>query len=244
MDTPPAIAFRDVSFSLGTGLRIFSGLNLEVPAGQRWVLAGTSGVGTSFFARLALGLFRPSRGRIEVLGVDVSHCPTHELPRIRQRVGFVFRDARLISNLSVERNIALPLNYHRSLRPEAVHGRVEGLLDLLGLEPVRHLRPVGLSAEQRMLTALARAAVMAPEAVFCDDPLAGFSPDVSRRLLDALGRVCEWALQTRGEGGPSTVLVTASDPGPYIGFADRFGVVQDGRVRLDRDALSGWNLPL
>jgi len=68
MHTPPAIAFRSVSFSLGTGLQIFSGLNLEIPAGQRWVLAGTSGSGTSFFARLALGLDRSVEDAEDALG--------------------------------------------------------------------------------------------------------------------------------------------------------------------------------
>ncbi len=235
MDIRPAIVFQNVSFALGTGFRVFSNLSMEIPTGQRCVLFGASGSGISFFARLGLGLYRPSRGTIQVLGVDVSHLPLHELHLFRQRTGFLFRDARLIGNMSVERNIALPLNYHRTLRAETAHSRTEELLSLFGLESVREERPIGLTAEQRMFTALARSVAMVPEVLFFDDPLIGFSPDLSRRLLVGIDRLWEWIGRQRKEEEPPTLLVTVSHPAPFVGFADRFGVFREGKVAFGGD---------
>lgn len=234
MATAPAVVFQNVSFALDSGLQIFSNLNLEVPAGQRCILAGTSRSGSSFFGRLALGLFRPDRGIVRVLGVDVSHLPLSELQLFRQRTGFVFRDARLISNMTLERNIALPLTYHRTLPPEEMHRRVEELIDMFELGPMHDMRPELLTPEQRMLGAFARSAVMAPAVLFYDDPLAGFPPDASARLLTAMRQVREWIAENGTTGKPPTMLVAVSEPGPYLGFADRFGTFRDGKVFFDR----------
>ena len=234
MADQPVISFQNVFFALESGLQVFSGLNLDLAAGERCILSGTSRSGSSFFARLALGLFRPFRGTVRVMGVDVSHIHLHDLQEIRQHIGFVFRDSRLISNMGVERNIPLPLNYHRKLPPDVVRKRVNSLLDLFGLDPVQDIRPVGLSPEQRMLSALARSAVMTPEVLFFDDPLTGFPPDVSLRLLTAMKRLREWIVFHREDDQPPAMLIPVSEPGPYEGFADRFGTFQDGRVSFGK----------
>ncbi|MDA0745696.1 MAG: ATP-binding cassette domain-containing protein [bacterium] len=233
MSEQPAVAYRNVSFALGSGLQVFSDLNLDVPAGQRYVLMGTSRSGSSFFARLALGLYRPDRGSIRVLGRPVSRLPLQELHELRQRLGFVFRDARLISNLSAEGNISLPLNYHRTIPADVARGRVVELLELLSLGPVAGLRPVDLTPEQRMRVAFGRSVAMAPEVLFYDDPLVGFPSDVADRLLDTIERVRVWVSRQLDHERPPTMLVAVSESIHYEGFADRFGTFRDGKVYFE-----------
>ena len=137
--------------------------------------------------------------------------------------------------MSVERNIALPLNYHRTLGPETAHSRTEELLSLFGLESVREERPIGLTDEQKMLAGMARSVVMVPEVLFFDDPLTGYSPDLSRRLLAGINRLWEWIARQRKEEEPPTLLITVSHPAPFVGFADRFGVFREGKVSFVGD---------
>ena len=233
MDGRPAVAFENVHFSLGPDFPVFSDLSLVVPEGERCVISGTSGTGFSFLARLAVGLCRPSRGHVRVLGFDVSHSSPRELHGFRQRIGVVFREGRLIGNMTAERNIALPLNYHQILPAEEARRRVDDLVGFLGLNAVRDRRPYVMAAHERIRTALARSAVMLPEVLFFDDPLAGFSRDICQPLLKDVDRVCGWVRHHRRSVQPPIVVIAASDPEPYAGFAQRFGVMRDGQVHFD-----------
>ena len=229
----PAIEFRNVTFLLEDRLPVFEDLDLTVEAGERCVLLGASGTGTSFFGRMALGLFRPRSGSVRVLGVEIATAPLADLMELRQRSGFVFRDGRLIGNLDVEHNIALPLNYHRALPPNRVHARVASLMDFMALTPLRGLRPAALSSEQRMRVALARSAALAPEVLYYDNLLVGFSEDAAIGLLDDVGRLLTWVSENREDGRRPTLVLVATERRGVDGFADRIGIFMNGQVVME-----------
>ena len=228
-----AIEFEGIHFEIGVG-RGFEGLSLSVEEGQCCLISEMPRMGSRALCRLALGLVRPDRGTVRVLGVDVSHGDISVLHNLRMRAGFVYRGGSgLISNLSVERNIALPLNYHRTLKPRAVQRRSQELIELLDLGEVKDTRPIGLSPPQRVQTALARSAVMAPEILLCDDPLSGLPANISHRVKSSLGRVRDWIASTREDRRQPSLLIGATDRGPYSGVPDISATYVDGGVTFE-----------
>jgi ABC-type sulfate/molybdate transport systems ATPase subunit len=149
---------------------------------------------------------------------------------LRRRVGFVIRDSRLISNLDVEHNIALPLNYHRLLPAEKVRDRVEHLMEILEIGHLRGARPASLSSEERMRTAIGRSMAVAPEVLLYDNPLAGYSGDIAKQLVVSLAELMDWTASVRPDGRHPTFLCAVTEAQGFALFADRIGRLEQGHV--------------
>jgi ABC-type ATPase involved in cell division len=116
-------------------------VNLELRAGTLAVAFGREASGASEILRAVVGHSRIPATRIEVLGVDVTAARVMDLVPLRRRIGFVFRETGLLSNMTIEENVALPIRYHTSHQGAAIAGRVQQLLDQFGLGPMRRHRP-------------------------------------------------------------------------------------------------------
>ena len=223
-----AIAMRDVALKMGDA-RLLHEVNLDLQAGETGVVIGETGSGKSSLLRLVLGL--PGiqredqvriRGEVLVEGVSVFELSSGELQDLRRKIGLVKGDGGLIENMDVRRNVALPLAYHASaMRGDQIESRCEAVLADLGIADLGRSgkRPVALNQEERAYVSLARARIVEPTILLADDPTLGLGVGASERLV---GHLCG--------GGQMTRLITTSWLPPYIDRADRFYLLEDGRI--------------
>jgi phospholipid/cholesterol/gamma-HCH transport system ATP-binding protein len=178
-------------------------LDFSVMPGEVVSLVGGSGSGKTTLLRQMLGLERPHRGSIRVFGVPLHSCDPQLFKRIRKRWGVLFQHGALYSALSVFDNIALPLRELTRLPPQVISEMVRIRLALVGLPGMAHRMPTEMSGGQRKRAALARASILDPELMFCDEPSAGLDPVVAAGIDETL-------LKFRTALGVTLAVVTLS----------------------------------
>ena len=185
------IRFNHVSKVYDRGMRpALDDVDIKINRDEFVFLVGASGSGKSTFLRLVIREERPTKGRIHVLGRDLSKISSWKVPQLRQEIGFVFQDFRLQDNKTVLENVALasqvigkPRHYILSAVPEA--------LDLVGLAGKERRLPHELSGGEQQRVAIARAMVNRPKLLLADEPTGNLDPSTSvgiMRLLDRINR--------------------------------------------------------
>mgnify|MGYP001790853063 FL=1 len=185
------IRFNHVSKVYDRGMRpALDDVDIKINRDEFVFLVGASGSGKSTFLRLVIREERPTKGRIHVLGRDLSKISSWKVPQLRQEIGFVFQDFRLLENKTVLENVALasqvigkPRHYILSAVPEA--------LDLVGLAGKERRLPHELSGGVQQRVAIARAMVNRPKLLLADEPTGNLDPSTSvgiMRLLDRINR--------------------------------------------------------
>ena len=185
------IRFDHVSKVYNRGARpALDDVSIKVKKDEFVFLVGASGSGKSTFLRLTLREERPTSGSIHVLGRDLSQISSWKVPKLRQEIGFVFQDFRLLDNKSVFENVVIasqvigkPRHYILSAVPEA--------LDLVGLDGKEKRLPHELSGGEQQRVAIARAMVNRPKLLMADEPTGNLDPSTSvgiMRLLDRINR--------------------------------------------------------
>ena len=185
------IRFNQVSKVYDRGMRpALDDVDIKINRDEFVFLVGASGSGKSTFLRLVIREERPTKGRIHVLGRDLSKISSWKVPQLRQEIGFVFQDFRLLENKTVLENVALasqvigkPRHYILSAVPEA--------LDLVGLAGKERRLPHELSGGEQQRVAIARAMVNRPKLLLADEPTGNLDPSTSvgiMRLLDRINR--------------------------------------------------------
>ena len=173
------------------GTPLVDAANLRVTGGERVLVVGAAGVGTSRLVATVLGEVAPGRGRVEVLGRDVGKLRRSSLRLLRRRVGIVPQDLCLLDDRSAQLNVLLPLEIDGIPRSISV-ARAARVLALLGLEAEAALPVDQLSMAARQRVAVARALVRDPELVIADHPTSAQDAEgaelVCGALADAAGR--------------------------------------------------------
>jgi phospholipid/cholesterol/gamma-HCH transport system ATP-binding protein len=188
-DTPaPHVALHDVHMAFDDRI-VFESLTCAFARGRISVILGGSGSGKSTLLRLVGALVRPSSGRVEVAGQDVTHLSDDELYVVRSRLGMLFQGGALLDSLTVFDNLALPLREHSSASPAEIDRRVRGQLAAVGLEGCEELLPGQLSGGMLRRAALARAMIAQPEILLCDEPFSGLDPLSLKRIESLLAGI-------------------------------------------------------
>ncbi len=196
---------------------VLRGVELAVPAGSFTAILGSSGSGKTTLLRIVAGFERPDDGEVR-LGEDVVDDASHRfVPSERRRIGYVPQEGALFPHLSVGRNVAFGLPRGPDRR-----GRVDELLELVGLSGYRRRYPHQLSGGQQQRVALARALAVGPEFVLLDEPFAS---------LDAAMRSSVRAdvLAVLRQAGATSILVT-HDQDEALSMADQVAVLRDGVI--------------
>jgi putative ABC transport system ATP-binding protein len=149
---------------------IFEGVDLELRRGEYLAIMGESGVGKSTLLNLLAGLDAADSGRVVLEGVDLSTLDDDATTLLRRRaVGFVFQAFHVLPYLSVEQNVALPLDLLRIAEPERSR-RTHEMLTAVGIEALAQRRTKELSGGELQRVAIARALVHRPRLVLADEP--------------------------------------------------------------------------
>jgi len=183
----PAVKFSDVSVGFDEG-EVLRGISFAVAERETLVLLGETGTGKTLTLKLAAGLLRPSAGKVEVLGEDVSGMTERELLEFRRKIGFVFQEGALFDSMTVEENVAYRLREEQV--PEAeIAPRVEEVLEFVELEHTQEMLPSELSGGMRRRVSIARALVSRPEIVLYDSPTAGLDPVTAQTIITLILRL-------------------------------------------------------
>jgi cell division transport system ATP-binding protein len=197
-----------------------SGITFALPQGSFTWLLGASGAGKSSVLRLMHLALRPTRGEVEVLGLRTSRAPRAALPPVRQKIGVVFQDFRLLPYLSVFDNVALPLRL--AGQPEAaLRADVTEILRWVGLDKKSESPPPALSGGEQQRVAIARAVVHRPELLVADEPTGNLDSRHARRLL---------ALLQELNGLGTTVVVATHDDDLVSRFPAPALYLHEGRL--------------
>jgi phospholipid/cholesterol/gamma-HCH transport system ATP-binding protein len=180
------VALRGVDMAFGHRV-VFRGLDCGFPRGRISVILGGSGSGKSTILRLIGRLIRPSAGSVVVDGEDVTTLPERRLRELRQRLGMMFQGGALLDSLTVFDNLALPLRERTRLGAPEIADAVHGRLAAVGLRDVDALLPGQLSGGMMRRVALARALILRPPVLLCDEPFSGLDP-ISVLLIESLLR--------------------------------------------------------
>ena len=180
-----AITFENVSIAF-EGNQVLDDISFVLQRGETKVLFGVAGAGKSTILKLALGLVKPDRGSIYVLGHDVTQMREDDLFELRRNIGMVFQESALFDSLTVRENVAYRLIEEKDIPPEEVETRVREALRFVELEHTLDLLPSELSGGMRRRVAIARAIVTQPEALLYDSPTGGLDPITSTRIIELI----------------------------------------------------------
>jgi phospholipid/cholesterol/gamma-HCH transport system ATP-binding protein len=253
-ETSAVVTFANVRIGFEEG-DVLRGVSFEVMPRETLVLLGETGTGKTLTLKLAAGLLRPTQGKIEVMGQEVSAMTERELLPYRRQVGFVFQEGALFDSVSVAENVAYQLREDR-LNEEDVERRVQEALHFVELEHTGDMLPSELSGGMRRRVAIARALAARPPIVLYDSPTAGLDPITSQtiitlilRLRDVFGVTAMLATHRLQDGfalanfrfDPESKRVTrlretesaASARGETTEPATRFVVYREGRVYFE-----------
>lgn len=224
-----AARVHQLTKTYGTGenaVRALDGVSVGIRRGEFTAIMGPSGSGKSTLMHIMAGLDAPSSGTAWIGDTDITGLSDTELTVLRRRrVGFVFQAFNLVPTLDVMSNVLLPFDLD-GRRPTALErGRIESLIDALGLRArIRH-RPHELSGGQQQRVAIARALATSPDLLFADEPTGNLDSRTGREVLALLAD----ATRTHGQ----SIAMVTHDP-VAASHADRVLFLGDGRIVADK----------
>jgi phospholipid/cholesterol/gamma-HCH transport system ATP-binding protein len=188
------VEIRKLGYAVNGGRPVFAGLDMDIPRGRITAVMGPSGTGKTTLLRLITGQVRADTGSVVVAGQELQGMRRADLYVLRRRMGMLFQNGALLTDLSVFENVAFPLREHTDLPERLIRQLVLTKLQAVGLRGAAELMPAELSGGMSRRVALARAIVMDPEILIYDEPFVGLDPislgvilRLIRRLNDALG---------------------------------------------------------
>ncbi|MCO5119310.1 MAG: ATP-binding cassette domain-containing protein [Burkholderiaceae bacterium] len=210
----------------GRVLRAVDGVSFDVAAGETLALVGESGCGKSSIVRALMQLSPYSRGAVRIGGVDLAKLAPDELKRLRPRFQMIFQDP--ISSLNPRRRVRdileAPLRINRRFDPIASAKRIREVLELVGVDPATALDryPHEFSGGQCQRISIARALVLEPDLLVCDEPVSALDVSVRAQVLNVLNEL-------RERLGLSMLFIT-HDLAVVRNVADRVAVMYLGRI--------------
>lgn len=218
---PNIVEIRDLHFRYGDR-PILSGLHMDFPRGKVVAVMGGSGSGKTTILRLIGGQLQPQQGTLAVDGVNVPGLETKQLYLLRRKMGMLFQNGALFTDMTVFDNVAFPLREHTDLGEELIRDLVLMKLNAVGLRNAAALKPAEISGGMVRRVALARTIALDPMLLMYDEPFAGLDPismgvtaNLIRRLNDALG---------------STSILVSHDVNESFSIADYVYFLSAGKI--------------
>jgi phospholipid/cholesterol/gamma-HCH transport system ATP-binding protein len=197
----PVIAVEGLRKSFGSQ-RVLNGISLSVKRGETLAVLGRSGTGKSVLLRIIVGLEKPDAGSVLIHGQDIAGLALDQMGEVRKKMGFLFQHAALYDSLTVEQNVAFPLQHHKKEMSKSERSdRVRELLAEVGMEEARAKMPSDISGGMQKRVGLARALALEPDILLLDEPTAGLDPISS-------GEIDDLVLKLQQEHHMASIVVT------------------------------------
>ena len=217
----PVIFIKDLYKSFGE-LNVLKGVNLSVNKGENVAILGKSGSGKSVLIRILVGLLKPDKGEVIVLGQKVDTLPEKELNALRLRVGFSFQNSALYDSMSIRQNLEFPLKMNiKGISKQEIDNSVIEVLEAVGLIDKIDQMPADLSGGQRKRIGIARTLILRPEIMLYDEPTSGLDPITASEINKLIILVQE-------KYNTSSIIIT-HDLTCARNTGDRIAMFVDGR---------------
>lgn len=185
----PVISIKGLYKSFGD-LEVLKGIDFTLFKGENVAVLGKSGSGKSVLIKIMVGLLKPDKGEVYVLGKQVDKLYSYELDALRLRIGFSFQSSALYDSMSVYENLAFPLTMNvKNLGKDEVDSAVEEVLEAVGLKEKILQMPSDLSGGQKKRIGIARTLILKPEIMLYDEPTAGLDPITSAEIIELINQV-------------------------------------------------------
>ena len=211
-----------------SGQQILKDLTFTYEKGKTNLVIGQSGSGKTVLLKCLLGLYKPDQGSILFDGKDIVTMSNSNLKKLRKEVGMVFQGGALFDSMNIEQNVLFPLQMFSDLSAEEMLDRVNFCLKRVNLENVNHLYPSEISGGMKKRVAIARAIVLNPKYLFCDEPNSGLDP-YTAILIDNL-------LQELTHEYEMTTVINTHDMNSLMQIGERILFIKEGSM-----AWSGLN---
>jgi phospholipid/cholesterol/gamma-HCH transport system ATP-binding protein len=184
---PSILRFEHVTVRFDDAVAL-SDVSFETLEGESRIIFGAAGSGKTVLLKTALGLVKPDTGRVYAFGQEINTMGEAQLFDIRSKVGMLFQEGALFDSMTIEENVAYPLENQKSIHcpPEQVHPKVAEALDFVELGETLEKFPSELSGGMRRRAAIARAVVTQPPLLLYDSPTAGLDPITAHTIIALL----------------------------------------------------------
>ena len=191
-------------------------ISLDIPEGEFFVLMGPTGAGKTVLLEAIAGLMTTTKGQIFIKEKEVNGLSPE-----KRGIGIVYQDQALFPHLTVRKNIAYGLRYHRISQKKAGE-RIDGLVSLLNLSHLLDRLPGNLSGGEKQRVALARALAVRPSVLLLDEPLSALDPNFREEIRNAL--------KVLHQSTGATFMMVTHDFADALSLADRAAVINNGRI--------------
>ena len=217
------IEIKQVAKTYGDhNVRALQNIDLTIRRREFLALTGASGCGKSTLLNIIAGIDRPTSGAVVFEGVDLVKLDDNALTEIRaKKIGFIFQFFNLLSTMTVEENVSLPLELSSQLNKRECRQKVESMLERMQLKARAKFYPAQLSGGEMQRTAIARALVHSPELILADEPTGNLDTENGGIVLELLKKINE-------EDGLTIVMATHSVVA--ASYAHRIISLKDGNM--------------
>ena len=181
------IEFKNVSKSYGS-IKALADISFKVANGEFVFITGPSGAGKTTLLKLILREILPDSGQIVFDGADIVGLSQEEVPHLRQKIGVVFQDFKVLPERTVRENVEVPLAVV-GVNPEEWEARVDQVLKLVGLDARTELFPSQLSGGELQRVSLARALVVNPKLILADEPTGNLDSETADGVMDLFEKI-------------------------------------------------------
>jgi ABC-type multidrug transport system ATPase subunit len=232
----PTIKLENLTFK-NTEKTLIYDLSLTIPENETIIFAGTGESGRSLLIKIMAGILAPTSGRILYDEIDIYEAEPDLLKQLKRQIGFSFQLEGLLSNLTIEENILLPVKFFDADNVESYFPGIDELLDFFAIKDTWQKRPAEISIQKKKILAFIRSIIMNPKILYVDDPYFSLDQFYQNRMMECIKK--------QKKTGSTLIIITNSEE-IMNETADRILFFRDGKVEreIHRDQITQETLKM